>query len=195
MSFAAPTLPDATPTANATAACTLRRAHPDDAPAFVRMMEAPEVFANVLQVPYPDQAFWRKRLEDQQLKPGSTDIHLVALVDGEMVGSAGLHAASWAVRRRHAMSLGITVARQWHGRGIGSALMAALCRHADDWAGVLRLELTVFADNAAAIGLYRKFGFETEGLLRAYALRDGQYVDTLSMARLHPSPPHWPRLA
>jgi L-amino acid N-acyltransferase YncA len=32
--------------------------------------------------------------------------------------------------------------------------------------------------------LYRKFGFEVEGRLRDYALRDGVFVDTLSMARL-----------
>jgi putative acetyltransferase len=30
-----------------------------------------------------------------------------------------------------------------------------------------------------------------EGLHRGYALRDGSYVDTLSMARLHPNPPRW----
>jgi len=28
-----------------------------------------------------------------------------------------------------------------------------------------------------------------EGLHRGYALRAGHYVDSLSMARLHPSPP------
>ncbi|MGL6093385.1 MAG: GNAT family N-acetyltransferase, partial [Pseudomonas paracarnis] len=35
--------------------------------------------------------------------------------------------------------------------------------------------------------LYRKFGFEVEGRLRDYALRDGMFVDTLSMARLRTS--------
>jgi putative acetyltransferase len=32
--------------------------------------------------------------------------------------------------------------------------------------------------------LYRKFGFVEEGLLHAYAYRDGAYVDALAMARL-----------
>ena len=40
---------------------------------------------------------------------------------------------------------------------------------------------------AAAQALYRKFGFEVEGVLRDYALRDGRFVDTVSMARLRQS--------
>jgi L-phenylalanine/L-methionine N-acetyltransferase len=40
--------------------------------------------------------------------------------------------------------------------------------------------------------LYRKFGFQTEGTLRAYSLRDGQLTDTYAMARLHPRPPALP---
>jgi putative acetyltransferase len=87
------------------------------------------------------------------------------------------------------MMLGISVAREAHGQGVGSALMAAMCDYADRWAGVLRLELTVYADNAAAIALYRKFGFFVEGTHRAYALRDGRYADAIAMARLHPDPP------
>ena len=50
--------------------------------------------------------------------------------------------------------------------------------------GLKRIELTVFADNAAAIRLYEKFGFELEGTHRAYAYRDGQFADALCMARL-----------
>jgi len=50
-----------------------------------------------------------------------------------------------------------------------------------------RVELTVYTDNAPAIALYRKFGFEVEGQLREYAIRDGIYADVLSMARLRGS--------
>ncbi|MEO8525784.1 MAG: GNAT family N-acetyltransferase, partial [Caldimonas sp.] len=73
-----------------------------------------------------------------------------------------------------------------------AALMQAMCDYADRWMGVLRIELTVYIDNERAIALYRKFGFEIEGRCRGYAMRDGQYVDAFSMARIHPAPPTIP---
>ena len=39
--------------------------------------------------------------------------------------------------------LGISVVADAQGRGLGSALMAAMCDYSDRWVGALRLELTV----------------------------------------------------
>ena len=48
-----------------------------------------------------------------------------------------------------------------------------------------KVELEVFPDNAAAIGLYRSFGFEQEGLRRDhYRREDGSLRSALLMARL-----------
>jgi putative acetyltransferase len=78
----------------------------------------------------------------------------------------------------------MAVRDDWQGRGVGSALMAAAIDLADNWLGFRRLELTVYVDNAAALALYRRFGFEVEGTLRQYALRAGAFVDAYTMARL-----------
>lgn len=170
---------------------TIRRASTKDAAAYARLMGDPAVYAGLMQMPYPSEETWAARLADS-LAPGKQDLLLVAEEHGHVVGTCGMHPAGASPRRRHAMMVGISVAREAQGRGVGSALMAAMCDYADRWAGVLRLELSVYVDNAAAIALYRKFGFEVEGTHRAYALRDGVYVDTHAMARFHPNPPTLP---
>ena len=167
---------------------TVRRTTTHDAAALARIMGEPGVLGNLMQLPFTSEELWAARLAEHNL-PGRIDLPLVAELHGEVVGSCGLQPVGPAVRRRHAMMLGISVARASQGKGVGTALMAAMCDYADGWVGALRLELTVFVDNEVAIRLYRKFGFEVEGRHRGYALRDGLYVDSLSMARIHPNPP------
>jgi putative acetyltransferase len=169
-------------------ALTIRRASVKDAAAMTRYMSDPAIFGALLQMPYPNEEAWTARLTSDNT-PGKTDLALVAERDGELVGSAGLFSPGVAPRRRHAMGLGISVASAAQGQGVGTALMAALCDYADNWLACLRIELTVYSDNLVAQRLYRNFGFELEGTFRSYALRDGAYVDALSMARLHPNPP------
>jgi putative acetyltransferase len=168
---------------------SIRAAQPDDAPAIAAFMADPQVYAGLLQLPHPTASAWRERLSGS--RAGTNDLSLVAVVDGQPVASAGLFAGATHVRRRHASVLGISVAAGFQGQGIGHSLMQSLIDYADQWGQILRVELTVFADNLRAIALYERFGFEREGLHRGYALRAGRYVDTLSMARLHPDPPRW----
>ena len=172
----------------AAAAITIRRPRAGDAAAIAATMADPLVARGLLQLPHGDEAFWQKRIAEMPVGPNVTDLFIVAERAGQVVGNAGLTPMQ-AVRRRHAMSLGIAVDRAAHGQGVGTALMAALVDWADNWAMVLRIELGVYADNAPAIALYRRFGFHLEGRHISHALRDGEFVDTLTMARLHPKPP------
>jgi len=171
-------------------AITLRPACPADAADFVRLMGDHAVFSNLMQLPLPSEEHWRRQLDHV---PGSLKLHIVALREGRVVGSAGLHPSD-RLRRRHTAMLGISVAVAAQRQGVGRALMQALCDYADGWAQILRIELTVFTDNQRAIALYQAFGFRIEGTHRAYAIRDGVYADVLAMARLHPQPPQlaWP---
>jgi putative acetyltransferase len=52
----------------------------------------------------------------------------------------------------------------------------------EKWLNLTRLDLQVYTDNAAAVHLYQKFGFQIEGTLRRYAYRDGKYMDSYAMA-------------
>jgi putative acetyltransferase len=164
-----------------------RRASPEDAAAMARLMSDPEVFAGLMQMPYPSVEAWRKRLE-QQIEQ-QDGLHLLAIEQGQVIASGGIHGTGWGVRRRHVAGLGLCIARERQGQGIGSEMMKRLLDWCDNWAGYLRIELTVYADNQRAIALYRRFGFEMEGTHRAHALRNGVYVDTHAMARFHPNPP------
>ncbi len=164
---------------------------PRDAAAMARMMADPGVYANLMQLPHPSEPQWAARLAAPAAE-GSAELRLVAELGGEVVGSLGLHPVEGRVRRRHAAVLGISVATAAQGRGVGAALMQAALDYADRWAQILRIELQVFPDNRRAIALYERFGFVHEGRHRAFALRDGVYVDSLSMARLHPNPPKLP---
>ena len=62
--------------------------------------------------------------------------------------------------------------------------MTAALDLADNWLQFTRIELTVYTDNAAALALYKKFGFEIEGTHKQFAFRNGTYIDSYSMARV-----------
>lgn len=153
-------------------------------------MSEPEVFAGLLQLPYPSEEAWRKRLE--QRVEQQDRLHLLAMEGDEVIASGGIHPFNHSLRTRHSAGLGICVARERQKQGIGSEMMRRLLDWSDNWVGYLRIELQVYTDNERAIALYKRFGFVTEGTHRAHALREGVYMDTYTMARFHPNPPKLP---
>jgi L-phenylalanine/L-methionine N-acetyltransferase len=157
---------------------TIRAREPGDWQEIADLTSLPKVRFGTLRLPFTSSEFWRRLMEN----PVEGHTHIVAILDGRIVGVAGLMQGKG--RRSHVAEIFMSVHDDHCGRGIGTALLAALVDAADNWLNIRRLELTVYVDNEPGIRLYKKFGFEIEGTRRADAFRAGKFVDSLMMARV-----------
>ena len=158
----------------------IRRAEPGDYKAVQQVHAQPKAMRGTLQLPFPSEEMWKKRLEESVEQMYA----LVACIEGEVVGMAGLNLFTKSPRRSHVGYVGMAVHDKWHAKGVGTALMKALIDLADNWLNLSRLELNVYTDNEPALRLYKKLGFQIEGTQKKYAFRDGEYVDSYCMARV-----------
>jgi len=91
---------------------------------------------------------------------------------------------------RHA-DVDILLTTRLHGQGLGTDAMRAITRHLIDDRGHHRITLTTSPDNARAIRVYKKVGFERVGVTRkSERAGDGTWHDELLMELVvAPRPP------
>lgn len=164
----------------------IREAQPTDAEQLMahiqRLIAEPEI-----NIPLAPGEFKFTVEEERQIladyAAAANSIFLVAEVDHQLIGGLNCKGGQRQATR-HAVTLGISVWKEWRSRGVGGALMA----HAIEWARgtgiVTRIELNVYARNEPAIHLYQKFGFTIEGRRRRAIYQNGEYLEDLIMALL-----------
>lgn len=86
----------------------------------------------------------------------------------------------------HAVSLGLNVAANSRGKGIGRSLLVHGLQWSREAEHVHRIELDVLANNAPAIHLYEAVGFACEGVKRNAIKRGSQFLDILVYGYLFP---------
>lgn len=104
-----------------------------------------------------------------------------AIVDDEVVGWCDIFPET-NPRQNHRGFLGMGLLPEYRGKGIGSKLLEKVLDRGREF-GLEKIELHVYTSNQAAIALYKKFGFEEEGLIKKYRKLDGKYFDCLAMAK------------
>jgi RimJ/RimL family protein N-acetyltransferase len=105
----------------------------------------------------------------------------VVLIDGQIGGWCDVIPNSRRPAQAHCGTLGMGLLPKFRGQGIGRKLMQRTLGAALEF-GLTRVELTVRETNVNAIALYKKFGFEAEGLHRKAVRIEGHYENLISMA-------------
>lgn len=110
---------------------------------------------------YPDENSFTVEQEGKFLAgktESGNEIEIVAIVDGKIVGMAGIDSLGTNHKVKHRAEFGIAIIRAYWGLGLGHALTEA-CITCAKAAGYAQLELNVVSENESAVALYRKVGF------------------------------------
>ena len=154
----------------------IRRSQPDDVDGFVDLMVAVAGEGRWIGRELPLDEDERRRV----FLAGIDDperLSLVVVRGDEVVGSLGLAHDGIG----HA-ELGMLLAADVRGQGIGSALLDQAVAWADAHPVVHKVTLQAWPHNTAALALYRRHGFTVEGLLRRHwRRRNGELWDAVVM--------------
>lgn len=144
--------------------CCLRNGTEEDAAAVLANFRLAHEQTDFL-LSYPDEGSMTEEQEAQFLKAktqSSDEVEILAEVDGQVVGLAGIDRVGIREKVRHRVEFGISIDRAYWGLGIGRALTEACIACAKE-AGYAQMELDVVADNRNAIALYESLGFTEYG--------------------------------
>ncbi len=103
-------------------------------------------------------------------------------VAGEAAGAVGFD--RFEDVHRVGAEIGYWIGRRYWGRGIATAALSAATDHAFTHSDLLRLEATVYEWNPASARVLEKAGYQLEGRLRCYVVKDGRVGDGLRYARI-----------
>lgn len=165
-----------------TTAFSIRRADESDAAAIIELRRALLVETSFMLW---EPGEFPESVDDEAKRIGRLNgrdncLMVLAEEDGCPIGT--LTAYGGETRRiRHRATLAVGVAREHWGKGVATAML----EYALNWAReqrLRRIELTVHTSNQRAIDVYKRCGFQVEGVRQSSLLVDGNYVDEYLMA-------------
>ncbi|HDR7686906.1 GNAT family N-acetyltransferase [Bacillus toyonensis] len=110
------------------------------------------------------------------------NLFLVAEVHNRIVGFSRCEGSNFK-RLSHKVEFGVCILKEFWGYRMGKSLLQQSIKWADENA-VNKISLQVLETNEKAIHLYKKLGFEVEGILKNdKRLLDGKYYNTVVMGR------------
>lgn len=144
-----------------------------------KIRKMPGVMENILSNKDEEE----ESIKEKIINRGKNQYWYVAEENGKVIG-LGILMNHGNLRKKHVGVITLMVNSDYQDKGVGSLLMDKLINLSESL-NVIRLELCVFRDNYKAINLYKKFGFKEEGIKVKSALKNGEYIDEIMMARIN----------
>ena len=138
----------------------------------------PGVMENILSNKDEEEELIKEKI----INRGKNQYWYVAEENGKVIG-LGILINHGNLRKKHVGVITLMVNSDYQNKGVGNLLMDKLINLSESL-NIIRLELCVFKDNYKAINLYKKFGFKEEGIKVKSALKNGEYIDEIMMARI-----------
>ena len=144
------------------------------------LREFPQAFTSSHEEESGKPLEWsERRLEPDPQRPH--DVFMGAFESDTLCAMAGLQGRYRAKERHNATVVGMYVAPECAGKGIGAALLQGLINRAHSMPDLEQIDLTVTAGNGHAQALYRRCGFVDYGRLERAIRVDGEYFAKLHM--------------
>lgn len=160
----------------------LRRMSREDAADVVRMRADPEVQAQLFSGRPPTIEEHLRWLADMEARGDRHEFMIVERTSGRSVGTIGLRHIDRVNRRaEYGVLIGEPDAR---GKGLAAEASRLLLAYAFGTLGLRRVYLHVLARNEDALRLYRRVGFQPEGVLRQHVRKGDEFLDVAVMAVL-----------
>lgn len=144
-----------------------------------KIRKMPGVMENILSNKDEEE----ESIKEKIINMGKNQYWYVAEENGKVIG-LGILMNHGNLRKKHVGVITLMVNSDYQNKGVGSLLMDKLINLSES-INIIRLELCVFRDNYKAINLYKKFGFKEEGIKVKSALKNGEYIDEIMMARIN----------
>lgn len=163
----------------------IREAIPDDAESILNHLSntALETGFMTMGEEGPGISIEEEQEQLAKLYESNNNVLLVALVNEEVIGTASIH-GSQSPKLSHIGEIGIVIAKDYWGYGLGTAMMNEMIKWANESSVLKRLELTVQARNQKARHLYEKLGFTLEAVMSRGVKDNGEYLDVCLMSMM-----------
>lgn len=113
----------------------------------------------------------------------NTGVQLLVFHKNQLIGVSDITMKDRV--EKHEGVLGITIAKDFRGQGIGKLLIEQILKEAIKSLPQLRIiTLGIFENNPTALNLYKKFGFVEYGRLPKGLIHKGSYIDHIYMYKV-----------